>query len=367
MAIAVRVPTPLRRFTNSQAEVMATGSTVAEVLADLDRQYPGIKGGVCDEQGKIKRFVNVYVNEEDVKFSGGENTAVKDGDQISIIPAMAGGAGPVLMTPEQVQRYQRHIIMPEVGRRGQIKLMQAKVLLVGAGGLGSPTALYLAAAGVGTLGIVDMDVVDLSNLQRQILHRVADLGRPKVDSAADTIKAMNPNVNVVKHNAQLSSENAFAIIEPYDVIVNGCDNFPTRYLVNDACVMKNKILVDGSIFRFEGQATVFEPGKGCYRCLFPTPPPPGEVPSCAEAGVLGVLPGIVGCIQAIETIKLILGIGETLAGRLLLFDALTMDFRQMKIRRDPACPVCGDHPTITEPIDYDQFCGAPPLVGSAAH
>ena len=264
-----------------------------------------------------------------------------------------------VFTPEQAKRYSRHIIMPQIGGAGQRKLLEAKVLLIGAGGLGSPAAMYLAAAGVGNLGIVDFDNVDITNLQRQLLHRNDDIGRPKVDSAEATIKSINPDVNVTKIPVPLNSENAFEIIEPYDIVVDGSDNFPTRYLVNDACVMLGKPCVHGSIFLFEGQASTFIAGKGCYRCLFPSPPPPGMVPSCAEAGVLGVLPGIVGSIQAIETIKLILGLGDTLTGRLLRFDALDMDFRQFKTRRNVDCPVCGDKPTITELIDYEEFCGVP--------
>lgn len=263
-------------------------------------------------------------------------------------------------TDDQIYRYSRHIILPDVGGAGQKKLLKAKVLLVGAGGLGSPTAMYLAAAGVGTLGIVEFDTVDLSNLQRQLLHRTKDVGRPKIDSAEDTINALNPDVKVVKHQVVLDSTNVMDIIKDYDIVVNGTDNFPTRYLVNDACVFAGKPLVDGSIFMFEGQATVYDAKHGpCYRCLFPTPPPPGEVPSCQEAGVLGVLPGIIGSIEAIETIKLILGKGEPLIGRLLLFDAMAMEFREMKVEKDPNCPVCSAHPTITELIDYEQFCGVP--------
>lgn len=237
--------------------------------------------------------------------------------------------------------------------------MEAKVLLIGAGGLGSPSALYLAAAGVGTLGIVDFDEVDVTNLQRQILHHDHDIGRPKVISAAETIADINPHVSVIQHRLQLNSENALDLMKPYDIVVDGSDNFATRYLVNDACVMLAKPCVHGSIFLFEGQASTFVQGKGCYRCLYPTPPPPGMVPSCAEAGVLGVLPGIVGCIQAVETIKLILGLGDTLSGRLLLFDALAMEFRQVKTRRNSDCPVCGDNPSVTQLIDYEEFCGIP--------
>lgn len=266
-------------------------------------------------------------------------------------------------TAEQVKRYSRHIIMPQIGGKGQRKLLDARVLLVGAGGLGSPAALYLAAAGVGTLGIVDFDQVDLSNLQRQILHHGHDVGRLKVESASESIHDINPDVKVIQHPVQLSSENIMELIDNYDVILDGSDNFPTRYLINDACFMAGKPNVHGSIFLFEGQATVFLPGKGCYRCLFPTPPPPGLVPNCAEAGVLGVLPGIIGTIQAIETIKLILGLGDSLAGRLLLFDALAMEFREVRLKRDANCPVCGDNPTITELVDYEAFCGVPATAG----
>ena len=263
------------------------------------------------------------------------------------------------LSPYQVERYSRHIIMPQVGSRGQRKLLDAKVLVIGAGGLGSPASIYLALAGVGTIGIVDFDTVDLTNLQRQILHHNDDVGRRKVDSAKETLKSYNPDVTVVTHGEPLTSTNAMEIIAGYDVIVNGADNFPARYLINDAAYLNNKPLVDGSILIFDGQATVFLPGKGCYRCLFPEPPPPGEVPSCAEAGVLGMLPGLVGSIQAIEAVKVIMGTGESLSGRLLLIDALDMEFRTVKLRRNKACPLCGDNPTVTELIDYEAFCGAP--------
>jgi len=261
-------------------------------------------------------------------------------------------------TPEQITRYARHFTLPEVGETGQAKLLDAKVLCIGAGGLGSPVALYLAAAGVGTIGIIDHDVVDLSNLQRQILHTNDRVGMPKVKSAQQTLNALNPDVRVIGFNERLSSENVMRIITDFDVIVNGCDNFPTRYLINDACVMAKKPLVDGSIFQFEGHATVFSPGHGpCYRCLFPEPPPPGAAPSCAEAGVLGVLPGLVGCVQAVEAMKLILGIGRPLIGRMMHFDTLSAEVRMLKLRRDPNCVVCSDHPKITELIDYEEFCG----------
>jgi len=260
-------------------------------------------------------------------------------------------------TPEQLIRYSRHFLLPEVGEDGQAKLLQAKVLMVGAGGLGSPAAYYLAAAGVGTLGIIDNDVVDISNLQRQILHANDRVGMPKVESAKKTLEALNPDVKVVPYQAKLTSGNIMEIIKDYDFVVDGCDNFPTRYLVNDACVLTKKPNVHGSIFQFEGQATVFYPGEGpCYRCLYPEPPPAELAPSCAEAGVLGVLPGLIGVIEALEAIKLILGKGDTLIGRLLCFNTLTMEINTLKLRRDPNCPMCGDHPTIHQLIDYEEFC-----------
>ena len=264
---------------------------------------------------------------------------------------------PLTLTPDQVKRYSRHIIMGDVGSKGQRALMQSKALIIGAGGLGSPSAIYLSLAGVGTVGIVDFDVVELSNLQRQVLHHTSDVGRPKVQSALDNIKAYNPDVNVVLHETRLESDNAMDIISQYDLVINGADNFATRYLVNDACYLLNKTLVDGSILIFDGQATVFQPGHGCYRCLFPSPPPPGMVPNCAEAGVLGALTGLVGSIQATEALKQFLGIGEALTSRLLLIDALSMTFREVRLKRNPKCPLCGDHPTVTELIDYEVFCG----------
>jgi adenylyltransferase/sulfurtransferase len=275
-------------------------------------------------------------------------------------PLVESPNGAIELSNEEIARYSRHLIMPEVALDGQKQLRAAKVLTVGTGGLGSPLALYLAAAGIGTIGIVDFDVVDESNLQRQIIHGTSDVGRPKVQSAYDRLKDINPNVEVRVHEEALTSENALGIFEDYDVIVDGTDNFPTRYLVNDACVLLGKPNVYGSIFRFEGQASVFYAEEGpCYRCLYPEPPPPGLVPSCAEGGVLGILPGAIGTIQATETIKLILGIGEPLIGRLLLYDALGMSFREMKLRKDPNCPVCGENPTVTELIDYQEFCGIP--------
>jgi adenylyltransferase/sulfurtransferase len=294
-----------------------------------------------------------------------EATPLKDGDTVSIVPSIAGGstgvaAPPVTLSKEEILRYSRHLIMPEVGMDGQLKLKSAKVALIGTGGLGAPLGMYLAAAGIGRIGLVDFDVVDFTNLQRQVIHGTKDVGRKKLDSAAETMLDINPFLEIDRHETALTSENALQILKDYDIVVDGTDNFPTRYLVNDACVLLGKPNVYGSIFRFEGQATVFAyEGGPCYRCLYPEPPPPGLVPSCAEGGVLGILPGTIGLIQATETVKLILGIGEPLVGRLLLYDALAMRFRELKLRRNVECPVCGDHPTIRELIDYQEFCGIP--------
>jgi sulfur-carrier protein adenylyltransferase/sulfurtransferase len=272
-----------------------------------------------------------------------------------------------ILSAKELARYNRHIILPQVGLEGQEKLKQAKVLCIGTGGLGSPIALYLSAAGVGTLGLVDFDVVDDSNLQRQIVHSTADIGRPKVESARDKLLGINPFLEVVLHGEGITRENVRAMVKGYDVVVDGTDNFPTRYLVNDACVLEGKPLVYASIFQFEGQATVFNHKSGpCYRCLYPEPPPPGLVPSCSEGGVLGVLPGVIGVIQATEAVKIILDKGNTLSGRLLLYDALDMHFREVKLRRDPACPACGDNPSIGDVEAYEQFCGLPPTEATEA-
>jgi molybdopterin/thiamine biosynthesis adenylyltransferase/rhodanese-related sulfurtransferase len=284
--------------------------------------------------------------------------------------SIAARAGQATLSPQEIARYSRHLIMPEVGMDGQKRLKASRVLLIGAGGLGSPLGLYLAAAGVGRIGLVDFDVVDFSNLQRQVLHGTPDVGRPKLHSARDRLAAINPEVQVDLYETRLDSTNALQLFEPFDLIIDGTDNFPTRYLVNDACVLLKKTNVYGSIFRFDGQASVFAPGQGpCYRCLYPEPPPPGEVPSCAEGGVLGILPGLIGCIQATEAVKLLLGKGSPLIGRLLLYDALQMSFREFKVRRNPSCPACGDHPTVTKLIDYEQFCSVrgqePPPPGFA--
>ncbi len=373
----ILIPTPLRPYTDKQDSVDAAGATVGELLADLTRRHAGLKAHLYNEQGKLRSFVNVYINDEDIRYLQKEQTPVNAGDTISIIPSVAGGveivappspsAAPATsrtaadLTNEEIKRYSRHLIMPEVGIDGQRKLKAGSVLCIGAGGLGSPVAMYLTAAGIGRLGIVDFDTVDFSNLQRQILHGTPDVGRPKLASARDRLNALNPNVHIESYEVALSSQNALKLFEPYDVIVDGTDNFPTRYLVNDACVLTGKPNAYGSIFRFEGQASVFATKEGpCYRCLYPEPPPPGLVPSCAEGGVLGVLPGMIGVIQATEAVKLILGIGEPLIGRFLIYDALRMRFRELKLRKDPDCPVCGTHPTVTELIDYEQFCGITP-------
>lgn len=376
MTVTVYIPTPFRRMTGNRPHIEVEAATIAELLDNLDHQFPGVHDLIYDNAHQLPTHINIYVNNQEISALNGDQTALSEGDQVAIIPAIAGGsedgnsstnraAAGGALTPEQVNRYSRHIIMTQVGPTGQRKIMGARVLIVGAGGLGSPVALYLALAGVGTLGLVDFDVVDLSNLQRQILHQNDDIGRPKVVSAKETLNSYNPDVNVVTHETPLTSDNALEIIGQYDIVVNGADNFAARYLVNDACVFLKKPLVDGSILLFEGQSTVYLPGQGCYRCLFPAPPPPGLVPSCAEAGVLGALCGLVGSIQATETLKLVLGIGESLQGRLLIIDALAMDIRRLKIRRDPDCVVCGDNPTVTELIDYDAFCGAAPVAAHA--
>jgi len=378
MPVSVYIGTPLRRFTDNLARVEVEARDVAEALNRLSVRFPGLRTELFDEAGQLRRYVNVYVNNQEIEDLAGPNTPVRDGDEIAVVPALAGGgdgaadgspAAParervIRLTPEQVIRYSRHMIMPEIGGTGQRKLLNSSVLVVGAGGLGAPAILYLAAAGVGRIGVVDFDVVDLSNLQRQIIHTTDAIGRPKVESARETVRRINPDVEVVPYNTALSSANALDIIKDYDVVLNGSDNFPTRYLVNDACVFLKKPLVDASVFKFDAQVTVFLPGKGCYRCLYPAPPPPGAVPNCSEAGVFGVVTGLVGAIQATEVIKLILGLGEPLAGRLLLIDTLAMDFRTVKLRRNPNCPVCGDNPTITELIDYEAFCGVPVLAQS---
>jgi len=381
----VLIPTPLRQFAEKQNAVELQGSTVGEVLGALTTRFPDLRKQLFNDEGKLRSFVNVYLNDEDILYLQKDATAVAGSDTLSIVPSIAGGAVDVAspthapartaampgsLSNDEILRYSRHLIMPEVGMEGQLKLKNAQVLLVGAGGLGAPLGLYLSAAGIGRIGIVDFDVVDFTNLQRQVIHGTKDVGRKKLDSAVDRMHDINPNVQFDKYDMALTSENALEIGSQYDMIIDGTDNFPTRYLVNDTCVLLKKPNVYGSIFRFEGQATVFAyPGGPCYRCLYPEPPPPGLVPSCAEGGVLGILPGFIGVVQATEAVKLILGVGEPLVGRLMLYDALSMKIRELKLRRNPDCPMCGDHPTITKLIDYQQFCGVmvqepPPVPGS---
>ena len=367
MSVTIVIPTPLRQFAGGSSEVEVNAATAGDALRELATQYAGLRKHLYNEQDKLRNFINVYVGDEDIRHLDGPATLVRDGETIMIVPSIAGGSATAEaksadslpeLSNDEIARYSRHLILPEVGLEGQRKLKAARVLMIGTGGLGSPLGLYLAAAGVGTLGLVDFDVVDSSNLQRQIIHGTKDIGRPKIDSARDRLKDINPHTKIEAFETRLTSENALEMFKAFDVIVDGTDNFPTRYLVNDAAVLTGKPNVYGSIFRFEGQASVFWAEKGaCYRCLYPEPPPPGLVPSCAEGGVLGVLPGIVGTIQANEVIKVILGAEGILLNRLLLFDAWKMTFRQVKLRKDPDCPLCGEHPTIKELIDYEQFCG----------
>jgi sulfur-carrier protein adenylyltransferase/sulfurtransferase len=363
MSVTVSIPTPLRGFTGGRDAVDVGGTTVGQVLDQLLAAHAGLKRHLVQDDGRLRTFVNLYLNDTDIRQLSSTSTPVTEGDVLTIVPSIAGGSPATetalpKLSHAEVLRYSRHLLLPEVGVEGQRKLKAARVLTIGAGGLGSPLSLYLAAAGVGTIGIVDFDVVDLTNLQRQIVHGTATLGHSKLESAKARLTDLNPNVDVVGHEGRLTSENAVEIIRDYDIVVDGTDNFPTRYLVNDACVLLGKPNVYGSIFRFEGQASLFYAKEGpCYRCLYSEPPPPGLVPSCAEGGVLGVLPGIIGSIQALETIKWIIGAGDSLVGRLVLFDALKLRFRELKLRKDPNCPICGDHPTIHELIDYQAFCG----------
>lgn len=376
MSVTITIPTALRQFAGGTARIEVEASTAGEALNQLTSQHAELRRHLYDDKNTLRSFVNIYVNDEDIRHQSGTATPIKDGDTLMIVPSIAGGATaeadvekdlPALSN-EEIARYSRHLIMPEVGLQGQKRLKAATVLMIGTGGLGAPLGMYLAAAGVGRLGIVDFDVVESSNLQRQIIHGTKDVGRRKVDSARDRLADINPHIEIETHEVRLTSDNALNLFQNYDIIVDGTDNFPTRYLVNDACVLTGKPNVYGSIFRFEGQASVFWAGArngsgACYRCLYSEPPPPGLVPSCAEGGVLGVLPGIVGAIQANETIKIILGAEDILVNRLLLFDAWALKFRELKLRKDPNCPVCGENPTITKLIDYEEFCGlnaAPP-------
>lgn len=371
MSVTISIPTALRQFAGGTSKIDVEATTAGEALDQLTSKHVELRNHLYDDKNALRSFVNVYLNDEDIRHQSGVETPLKDGDTIMIVPSIAGGATseadvinelPTLSNDE-IARYSRHLIMPEVGLEGQRKLKAASVLMIGTGGLGAPLGMYLAAAGVGRLGIADFDVVDSSNLQRQIIHGTKDVGRKKVDSARDRLADINPHINLETHELRLTSDNALGLIRDYDIVVDGTDNFPTRYLVNDACVLTGKPNVYASIFRFEGQASVFWAERGaCYRCLYPEPPPPGLVPSCAEGGVLGVLPGIMGAIQAAETIKIILGAEDILVNRLLLFDAWAMKFREFKLRKDPKCPVCGDNPSIRQLIDYEQFCGIGPSV-----
>ncbi len=354
------IPTPLRKFTNQQNKVTVGGTTIKESIDELTLNFPDLKKNLIDEKGNLRSFVNIFVGDDDIRDLNEENTAVKAETVISIIPAIAGGSTDyenITFSKEEQARYNRHIIIPGFGLEAQKKLKAAKVLVVGSGGLGSPVLLYLAAAGVGNIGIVDFDVVDDSNLQRQVLFGVTEVGKSKVEAAKARIQSLNPHINDTTYNTQLTSKNALEIISQYDVVADGTDNFPTRYLVNDASVIAGKPNVYASIFQFEGQVSVFnytnakgETGPN-YRDLYPTPPPPGLVPNCAEGGVLGVLPGIIGSLQANEVIKVITGVGETLSGRFFVFDALTFETRTLKISKQANTPV------IKELIDYEQFCG----------
>ncbi|HVL88550.1 MAG TPA: ubiquitin-like small modifier protein 1 [Candidatus Thermoplasmatota archaeon] len=365
MTVTVRIPTPLRAYAKGQASVTVSAANVGEALRALAADHGELRKHLFDESGALRPFVAVYVNGEDVRHLQQDATPVKSGDTLVIVPAVAGGqvgggrsvASPYGLTRDEIRRYSRHLILPDVGLEGQRKLKEGRVLVIGTGGLGSPVALYLAAAGVGTIGLVDFDVVDETNLQRQILFSADHVGKSKVQAAKERLLSLNPGIEVVAHEERLTSGNALRVFADYDVIVDGTDNFPTRYLTNDACVLLGKPNVYGSIFQFEGQASVFWAEKGpCYRCLYPQPPPPGLVPSCAEGGVLGVLPGVVGAIQATEALKLLLGKGDSLVGRLILYDALGMTFTQLTLRKNAKCPACGTR-EIRALIDYEEFCG----------
>ncbi|HVB95565.1 MAG TPA: molybdopterin-synthase adenylyltransferase MoeB [Nitrososphaerales archaeon] len=375
MTVTIIIPTALRQLTDDEDELKLNARTVSDALKELVTAFPGLRRHLYSEGGRLRSFINIYLNEEDIRYKEGESTPLKDGDTLMIVPAVAGGShapvddeghgSRVSFSSGEFARYSRHLIMPEVGLEGQGKLKSASVLIIGAGGLGTPSATYLAAAGVGRIGIVDFDVIERSNLHRQVLYTEQDVGKSKADVARKRLLEINPNISVEVHKVRLDSSNALDILGAYDIILDGTDNFPTRYLVNDACVLLGKPNVYASIFRFDGQASVFYAREGpCYRCLYPEPPPPGLVPSCAEGGVLGVLPGIMGSIQAAEAIDLILGMGRPLIGRLVLFDALDMTFKELKLRKDPNCPVCGPNPTVKQLIDYEAFCGTEEQLGA---
>src|SRR5258708_2903356 len=359
----VIIPTPLRKYKKNTTRLAVSAGTIQDTVNELTLNFPDLKKHLLDESGNIRSYVNIFVGNDDIRNLQQEKTAVKEDAVISIVPAIAGGAPEPLFSKEELARYNRHIIIPGFGMEAQQKLKAAKVLVIGSGGLGSPVLLYLAAAGVGTIGIVDFDVVDDSNLQRQVLFGVDEIGKPKVEAAKRRLAALNPYIQLNIYNTHLNSQNALDITRDYDVIADGTDNFPTRYLVNDAAVLLGKPNVYASIFQFEGQVSVFnyrdkqgQLGPN-YRDLYPTPPPPGLVPSCAEGGVLGVLPGIIGSLQALEVIKVVTGVGETLSGRFYIFDALNFESRTFTIRPREDNPISGKNPTITALIDYEQFCG----------
>jgi len=357
------IPTPLRKFTNNTSRLEVKSATIEESIKELSLNFPDLKKHLLDDTGKLRSFVNIFVGDDDIRDLDNVHTKLSDNTVVSIVPAIAGGISDQTFTKEELARYNRHIIIPDFGLEAQKKLKSSKVLVIGSGGLGSPVLLYLAAAGVGTIGIVDFDVVDDSNLQRQVLFGVNEIGKPKVEAAKRRLESLNPHIEIKLYNTQLTSKNALEIIKDYDVIADGTDNFPTRYLVNDACLLLDKPNVYASIFQFEGQVSVFnyvnkdgERGPN-YRDLYPTPPPAGLVPSCAEGGVLGVLPGIIGSLQASEVIKVITGVGEPLSGRFFIFDALNFETRTFKIKPREDNPVSGKNPIITALIDYEQFCG----------
>ncbi len=365
--VKVRIPAPLRPKADDNSEIDVPADRVDEAVHQLVETYPDLRENLLDEEDELQRFVNFFVNGTNIKELDGPQTELGDTDTVLVLPAVAGGApggtngaqGLPELDQEELRFYGRHLILPDVGQEGQRRLKASSALVVGAGGLGAPTLLYLAAAGVGRIGIVDPDIVNASNLHRQILYAHEDEGDKKVHAAKRRLESLNPHVTIEAHDTRLTSENALDLVDEYDVVVDGTDNFPTRYLTNDACVITDTPNVHASIFRFEGQASVFWPNEQgpCYRCLYPQPPPPGLVPSCAEGGVLGVLPGTLGVLQATETLKILLGEGSPLTGRLILYSAREASFDEVDIQKDPECPVCGDDPEITELIDYEAFCG----------
>lgn len=360
MQAILKIPSPLRRFTEGQPQVSLEADTVREALTGLYELYPEIQAQL-EENGTLRHFVNIYLDKTDIAHINGLDTALPRDCELRIVPAIAGGMKPLPeLSPAELSRYSRHLLLPEVGKEGQQKIKASRVLIIGAGGLGSPLCLYLAAAGVGTMGIVDYDQVDETNLQRQVIFGVSDVGLNKAKQAAARVADLNPNVRTRIYTEPLTADNALEIVADYDLVIDGTDNFPTRYLVNDACVLLNKPNVYGSIFRFEGQASVFNyQGGPCYRCLYPEPPPPGMVPSCAEGGVLGVLPATIASFQANEALKIITGSGKVLSGKLVLYDALYVQFHELELRKNLQCPMCSENRTINELIDYQDFCGFP--------